>query len=139
MSAERSVQDYLATLDDQQTVEDSLTLIAMMQRISGQQPKLWNVGTIGFDSYHYKYESGREGDCHTIGFYPRKGKLTFYLMDGTTRHADQLARLGKHSISKACLYVKRLSDIDLAVLEEILQQSYEYVQALDGQMHRAFE
>ena len=78
-----SVKDYIASLDEQ-TVKDSQVLIEMMQRISGHEPKLWNVGTIGFDTYHYKYDSGREGDGHVIGFYPRKGKITVYLMDGTT-------------------------------------------------------
>lgn len=136
---ERSVDEYIASLDDEQLVEDSQTLIAMMRRISGNVPKLWNVGTIGFDTYHYKYESGREGDCHAIGFYPRKGKLTFYLMDGTVLHSKLLEQLGKHTTSKACLYIKRLSDVDLVVLEKILRNSYKYIKALDGNMHRAAE
>ena len=131
-----SVKDYLASIDDEQTVADSEALIAMLQRITGHAPKLWNVGTIGFDSYHYKYESGREGDCQTIGFYPRKGKITIYLMDGTGRYSDLLARLGKHSATRICLYVKRLSDLQLPILEQIVQQSYEYVQSQDGHMQR---
>ncbi len=81
-----SVKDFIASLDEQ-TVKDSLVLIEMMQRISGHKPKMWNAGTIGFDTYHYKYDSGREGDGHVIGFYPRKGKITIYLMDGTVRYA----------------------------------------------------
>jgi hypothetical protein len=125
----RSLADYIASLDDEQTVHDTETLIAMMQRISGQQPQLWNVGTIGFGTYHYKYDSGREGDGHTIGFYPRKNKLTVYLMDGTARHAEMLARLGTHSETGYCIYIKRLSDIDLAVLERIVEQSYRFIEA----------
>lgn len=132
-----SVEGYLASLGDDQTARDSQVLVEMMRRISGQEPKLWNVGTIGFDSYHYKYDSGREGDSHAIGFYPRKAKLTVYLMDGTARHSDLLARLGKHSTSRVCVYIKRLSDVDLPTLERIVRQSYEYVKARDGQMHRA--
>src|SRR5215218_2270608 len=89
------VEDYIASLDDQQTAIDSQVLIDMMRRISGHEPKLWNAGTIGFDTYHYKYDSGREGDGHTIGFYPRKGKMTIYLMDGTARYSESLAKLGK--------------------------------------------
>jgi hypothetical protein len=104
-------------------------LIEMMQRISGHEPKLWNVGTIGFDTYHYKYNSGREGDGHVIGFYPRKGKITVYLMDGTARYAELLATLGKHTTTGYCVYIKRLSDIELPILEQIVQQSYEYVKA----------
>ena len=126
---DRSVDDYLASLQDEQTVEDSETLIEMMQRISGQEPTLWNAGTIGFGTYHYRYDSGREGDGHTIGFYPRKGKLTIYLMDGTARHSEPLARLGKHSTTGYCVYIKRLSDVDLGVLEQIVRDSNEFVES----------
>ena len=133
----RSVENYIAALDDEQTTRDSQLLIAMMQRISGHEPKLWNVGTIGFDTYHYKYDSGREGDACPLSFYPRSGKITVYLMDGTARYAELLARLGKHSTSRVCIYIKRLSDIELPVLEQIVQQSYTYVKSQDGHMHRA--
>ena len=112
-------------------------LIGMMRRISGHEPKMWNVGTIGFDTYHYKYDSGREGDSQAISFYARKGKITIYLMDGTARYSDLLARLGKHTASRVCIYVKRLHDIELPILEQIVQQSYEYVKSHDGHMHRA--
>lgn len=132
----RSVNDYLASLDDAQLVKDSQALVKMMQRISGHKPKLWNAGTIGFDTYHYKYDSGREGDCHILGFYPRKGKITVYLMDGTARYADLLAGLGKHTSTRVCLYIKRLSDVELPILEQIAQQSYEYLKSQDGNMHR---
>jgi hypothetical protein len=132
-----SVDEYLSSLDDQQAVSDSETLMGMMRRISGHEPRMWNVGTIGFDSYHFKYESGREGDSHAMAFYARKGKLTVYLMDGTARHADLLALLGKHTTSRVCVYIKRLSDVDEPILEQILRQSYEYVKSQDGTMHRA--
>src|SRR6266545_3482580 len=114
---DRPVKDYISSLDDEQTVKDCLVLIEMMQRISEHEPKMWNKGTIGFDTYHYKYNSGREGDGHTIGFYPRKGKITVYLMDGTVRYAELLARLGKHTTSRVCIYIQRLSDIQLPILE----------------------
>ncbi len=120
------VKTYIASLDAQ-TGQDSLTLLEIMQRISGHAPKLWNVGTIGFDTYHYKYDSGREGDGLVIGFYPRKGKITIYLMDGTARYAQLLAKLGKHTTTGYCVYIKRLSDIELAVLEQIVEQSYEHI------------
>ena len=136
---DRSVKDYIVSLDDEQTVKDSQVLIEMMQRISEHEPKMWNVGTIGFDTYHYKYDSGREGDCQIIGFYPRKGKLTVYLMDGTVRYSELLAQLGKHTTSRVCVYIKRLSDIELPILEQIFQQSYEYIKSQDGHMHRALE
>ena len=111
----------------------------MMQRISGHEPKLWNMGTIGFDTYHYKYDSGREGDATPISFYPRRDKITIYLMDGTVRYSELLARLGKHTTSRVCVYIKRLSDVELPILEQIVQQSYEYIKSQDGHMHRALE
>ena len=127
----RSVKDYIASLDEQ-SAKDSQALIEIMQRISGHGPTLWNVGTIGFDTYHYKYDSGREGDAHVIGFYPRKGKITVYLMDGTARYAELLAKLGKYTTTGYCLYIKRLSDVELPILEQILQKSYEHIKSQEG-------
>lgn len=131
-----TAKDYLASLEDEQTRNDAQILTEMMEKISGHLPKLWNVGTIGFDTYHYKYDSGHEGDAQAMGFYPRKNKMTVYLMDGTNRHAELLARLGKHSTSRVCVYIKRLSDIELPILEQILQDSYHYVKSQDGLMQR---
>jgi hypothetical protein len=122
----KSVKEYIASLDEQTAIE-AWVLIEMMQRISGHTPQLWNAGTIGFDTYHYKYDSGREGDGHVIGFYPRKGKITVYLMDGTARYSELLAKLGKHATTGYCLYIKQLSDIELPILEQIMKQSYEYI------------
>ena len=133
---ERPVKDFIDSLGDEQLIKDSEVLLKMMQRISGQKPKLWNVGTIGFDTYHYKYDSGREGDGHVIGFYPRKGKITVYLMDGTARYSELLAKLGKHTTTGYCLYIKRLSDVELPILEQIVQQSYENVKSQDGHINQ---
>jgi hypothetical protein len=132
-----SVKNYIASLDEQ-TAKDCQVLIEMMQRISGHEPKMWNAGTIGFDTYHYKYDSGREGDGHTIGFYPRKGKITVYLMDGTVRYSELLAKLGKHTTTGYCVYIKRLSDIELPILEQIVQKSYENIKSKsqDGPIER---
>ncbi|HSA83510.1 MAG TPA: DUF1801 domain-containing protein [Patescibacteria group bacterium] len=126
-----SVKDYLVSLDEQ-TAKEAQVLIEMMQRISGHEPKVWTggAGSIGFDSYHYKYDSGREGDSFVIGFYPRKGKTTIYLMDGTTRYSKQLAKLGKHTTTGYCLYIKNLNDIELPILEQIVKESYEYIKEL---------
>ncbi len=120
------VKDYIASLDEQ-TAKDSHVLMEMMQRISGHRPTLWNAGTLGFDTYHYKYDSGREGDGLVIGFYPRKGKITIYLMDGTARHSELLTELGQHTTTGYCIYIKRLSDVELPVLEQIVRASYEYI------------
>lgn len=124
---DRSVAGYISSIDDEQTKKDSQVLIEMMRRISGHEPQLWNAGTIGFDTYHYKYDSGREGDGLVIGFYPRKGKNTIYLMDGTARYSGLLAKLGTHTTTGYCVYIKRLSDIDVTALEQIVQESYEYI------------
>jgi hypothetical protein len=133
---DRPVKDYIASLDDEQTVKDSQVLIEMMRRISGHEPKMWNVGTIGFDTYHFKYDSGREGDSATISFYPRKGKITVYLMDGTARYSELLSNLGKHTTTGYCLYIKRLSDVELPILEKIVQKSYENIKSQDGHIHQ---
>ena len=130
-----AVTGFGASLDEQ-TAQDCQVLMEMMQRISGHQPRMWNVGTLGFDAYHYKYDSGREGDSHAIGFYPRSGKTTIYLMDGTARHSELLARLGKHTTSRVCVYIKLLSDVHLPILEQVVQRSYEYIKSQDGHMHR---
>jgi len=130
-----SVKEFIASLDEQ-TLKDSESFIEMMQKISGSKPKLWNVGTIGFDTYHYKYDSGREGDSFIIGFYPRKGKITVYLMDGTARYSELLTKLGKHTTTGYCVYIKHLGDVDLSTLEQILQRSYENIKSQDGHINQ---
>ena len=130
-----AVEELVAGLDDS-TSADARVLMDLMHRISGHEPRVWNVGTIGYDTYHFRYDSGREGDSHALAFYPRRGRTTVYLMDGTARHAELLAQLGTHTTSRVCVYIKRLSDISLPVLEDVLRQSYAYVKDHDGTMHR---
>ena len=125
----KPVQDLLAILDEG-TLKDSEVLFEIMQRISDAEPKIWNEHTIGFGSYHYKYDSGREGDSQILSFYPRKGKITVYLMDGTARYATLLDNLGRHTSTGYCVVFKRLSDIELPVLEQILQQSYDNIKSI---------
>lgn len=124
-----SVKIFLATLDDD-TLKESNVLVGIMQRISGAEPRIWNEHTIGFGAYHYKYDSGREGDSQILSFYPRKGKITVYLMDGTARYSSLLNKLGSHTTTGYCIVIKRLSDVDLSILEQILQQSYDYITAI---------
>ena len=130
-----SVNELIASLDEQ-ILKDSNALIEMMKEISGSKPKLWNIRTIGFDSYHYKYDSGREGDSFIIGFYPRKGKITVYLMDGTVRYSELLAKLGKHTTTGYCIYIKHLSDVELPILEQILKRSFENIKSQDGHINQ---
>ena len=134
---DNTVKNLIASLDEQ-TLHDAQVLLEMMKKISGQEPKMWNMNSIGFDTFHYKYSSGREGDSFVIGFYPRKGKITVYMMDGTARYSEPLSSLGKHTITGYCLYIKRLSDVELPVLEEIVQQSYDFIksESKDGPINR---
>lgn len=125
-----SIEEYIASIDDETVQKDAHVIFDMMHRISKQGPILYGIGTIGFGVYDYKYSSGRKGDAHTLAFYPRKGKTTIYLMDGTARYGDLLARLGKHTITGYCIYIKRLSDIDLKVLEQIIEKSYKHITSL---------
>ena len=112
-----------------------------MRRISGREPVLWGPTIIGFDSYHYRYASGREGDSAALALAPRQGKVVVYL-DSAARHAERIAALPKSpgvkvATGKVCLYLPALTGIDLAVLEEILVDSYAYVKSMDGQVPRA--
>lgn len=124
-----TVEEYIASIGDAGVEKDARILLEMMQRVSGQKPQLYGFGTIGFGVYHYQYDSGRKGEAHTLGFYPRKSKTTIYLMDGTARYAKLLAKLGKHTKTGYCVYIKQLSDIEQPVLQEIVEQSYKNIMA----------
>jgi hypothetical protein len=96
-----------------------------MEKVTGEKPALWGPSIVGFGDLHYKYESGREGDWFRVGFSPRKQNLTLYVTDYIKEDDPLLARLGKFTTGKACIYVKRLEDIDTAVLEDLVKRSYE--------------
>jgi Domain of unknown function (DU1801) len=123
------VAAFVAAVADPGQRADAQALIEMMASASGHPPKLWGPSIIGFGSYHYKYDSGREGDSLRIGFSPRKGQTVLYLVDGYSNRADQLARLGKHRTGKSCLYIKRLSDVDEGVLGEMIAGSLAHMNA----------
>jgi hypothetical protein len=127
-----TVEQYIASLKDESLINDAQTIVEMMQRISGEDPILYGIGTIGFGVYQYEYTSGRKGEAHTLGFYPRKGKITVYLMDGTARYEELLSGLGKHTTTGYCVYIKRLSDIKLSILEQILKLSFEHIETLSN-------
>jgi hypothetical protein len=117
-----SVEDFIAAAGpDKQS--DSERLIAILQDITGEKPVLWGPSIIGFGRYHYEYDSGHEGDSALIGFSPRKRELVVYIGPGFEPFQALLARLGKHKTGKSCLYIKRLSDIDLKVLAELMAES----------------
>ncbi len=120
-----SVASYLNAITDQERRKDCKTLVTIMKRVTGCSPKMWGSSIVGFDSYHYKYASGHEGDSCVVGFSSRKGDLTVYLLGGYEDAATKalLAQLGKHKIGKACLYLKRLAEIDLSILEQLIARS----------------
>ncbi|MEM8695615.1 MAG: DUF1801 domain-containing protein [Pseudomonadota bacterium] len=126
---EKSPADFIAAVEPDWKREDAETICAMMERLSGEKPKMWGPSIIGFGQYHYRYDSGREGDFMLTGFSPRKTALTLYIMGGFPRHEDIMARLGKYKTGKSCLYVKRLSDVDLDVLEELVTASLDHMRA----------
>ncbi|MFW0787216.1 DUF1801 domain-containing protein [Gordonia sp. CPCC 206044] len=119
-----SVQDFVADLDCEQQRDDCGTLITLMARVTGQPPAMWGSAIIGFGSHHYVYDSGREGDMPALAFSPRKGKFALYITDDAGRYPDLRARLGKHKTAKSCIYIKRLSDVDGSVLEELLEAAF---------------
>ncbi len=126
---EASVDAYIGAVADANQRADAEKIRTLMERLSGEPAKLWGPSIIGFGSYHYKYDSGREGDMCRIGFSPRKGQTVLYLIDGFEGQPELMARLGKHKTGKSCLYVKRLSDIDETVLEELCVRSLKYMEA----------
>lgn len=113
-------ETFLGSITPVQKQEDCFSLLETMKDITGLTPKMWGQSIIGFGDYHYKYESGREGDFFRIGFSPRAQNLTIYIMPGYQDFGGELSRLGKHKMGKSCLYIKRLSDIDETVLHEML-------------------
>ncbi len=118
-----SVDAYLASVENPRRREDARRVLSLMQQVTGEPPTMWGASIVGFGSYHYTYASGREGDWPIVGFAPRKQNLVLYIMPGFARYDTLLARLGKHRTGKSCLYVNKLADIDLAVLEELVRES----------------
>lgn len=114
------VDEFLATIEPEQKREEARQLTALFAKVTGFEPVMWGPSIIGYGRYHYVYESGREGDFLATGFSPRKAQHSIYILPGYTDFGPILARLGKHSKGKACLYVKRLSDIDMDVLAELI-------------------
>lgn len=121
----KSVDDFLASIEDEAQKEDCIKVRQLMSKASGDPGSMWGASIVGFGSYHYRYQSGREADWMKIGFSPRKGKTTLYIMDGFDGYAELLRKLGPHKLGKSCLYIKHLKDVDLAVLEKIITKSYQ--------------
>jgi nucleoid DNA-binding protein len=124
---EDSVDDFLNTVADEEKRKDAFVIKAMMEEISGEPAKMWGTSIVGFGTYHYKYDSGREGDFMKTGFSPRAQNLSLYIMTGFERHDEIIKDLGKFKTGKSCLYVKRLSDINEEVLRRLIKASYDHM------------
>lgn len=122
-----SVTEFLSSITSQQKREDSYALLHLMEEITGEKAVMWGSAIIGFGTYHYKYESGREGDFMKVGFSPRAQNLSLYIMTGFERHDEIISRLGKFKTGKSCLYLKTLADVSEDVLRELITASYQYM------------
>ncbi len=127
---ESSVNDFINAVDNEAKRNDAFELVKIIQEITGFEPKMWGPSIIGFGSYHYKYDSGHEGDAPLAGFSPRKAATTVYFYLPEENREELLSKLGKHTSSKACIYIKKLTDIDIEILKKIILLSIEYTQNL---------
>ena len=121
------VEDFINAVDNEQKRKDSWDMIALMKKITGSEPKMWGSSLVGFGSYHYKYESGHEGDAPILGFSPRKAAFSLYVYSETERSKRLLVELGKFKMGKACIYIKKLEDINIPTLQELCVESIKYI------------
>lgn len=124
---EIAVENFLDKNADPKVRADCDTIISMMEKLTGEKPKMWGPSIVGFGKYRYKYESGREGEICITGFSPRKPNITLYVTLGFEEQEELLAKLGKHKASKGCLYIKRLADIDINILERLVKGSIDFL------------
>ena len=124
---DRSVEQFLQAIENDQKRQDSREIVALMAQVTGETAQMWGDSIVGFGRYRYRYASGREGEWPLVGFSPRKQNLTLYIMAGFDHYDELLERLGKYSTGKSCLYVKKLEDVDRAVLEALVRASVEHM------------
>jgi hypothetical protein len=124
---EQSVEQFLQGVPDDQKRQDCFTILELMHQVTQMEPQMWGSSMVGFGSYHYKYASGHEGDSFLTGFSPRKQNLTLYIMPGFDQYDALMQKLGKYTTGKSCLYIKRLADIDLPTLKELIRQSVNHM------------
>ncbi|MCW8803074.1 MAG: DUF1801 domain-containing protein [Ignavibacteriaceae bacterium] len=122
-----SVNKFLKSVGDKKKQEDSFKVLELMKKVTKEEPKMWGPSIVGFGSYHYKYESDREGDMCIIGFSPRKQSLTIYIMPGFKKFDSLMKKLGKYKTGVSCLYIKKLEDVDLKVLKQLIIESVKYM------------
>jgi hypothetical protein len=123
-----NVVAFLDSVTNDQRRQDSFAVLELMEQVTGKKPEMWGDSIVGFGSYHYKYASGREGDWFLVGFSPRAQNLTLYIMAGFDGYETLLGKLGKHTTGKSCLYIKKLEDVDMDVLKDLVRQSAEHME-----------
>ena len=124
-----SVSKFLNAIRDDRKRKDAKTVAKIMKRVTGERQRMWGTSIVGYGDHHYTYANGREGDWMLSGFSPRKQALTLYIMSGFSKYRSLLKKLGKHTTGKSCLYIKKLDDVDLEVLERLIEQSVEAMKA----------
>ena len=130
----QNVEEFIASFaNTEQKKEDSYELIKLMKDVTGFEPKMWGPSIIGFGSYHYKYASGHEGDAPLVGFSPRKAEISLYVFTGAEKHEYLLENLGKFRKGKACIYVKKLENIDLIELKNIMKETIKFLEETYGE------
>ena len=126
---DESVKDFINKIPDEERRADCFAVAKIMEEVTGEKPKMWGSSIVGFGSYHFKYDSGREGDWLVTGFSPRKKDLTLYIMMGFEKHPELMQKLGKYSTAKSCLYIKRLSDVHVPTLKKLIKESVKDLRA----------
>ncbi|MFJ7729773.1 DUF1801 domain-containing protein [Neobacillus sp. NPDC097160] len=127
---ENSVIEFIEKVDSLKKREDAYKLLDIFVETTGYQAKMWGPSIIGFGSYHYKYESGHEGDAPLVGFSPRKAKISLYFAPGDTKRERLLADFGKHTTGKACVYINKVADIDVDVLKALIEESVTFLKEM---------
>ncbi|MEM1137520.1 MAG: DUF1801 domain-containing protein [Bacteroidota bacterium] len=122
-----NVLAFLESVENEKRKIDSMKMLEIMKEITNAEAKMWGNSIVGFGTYHYKYESGREGDFFITGFSPRKQSLTLYIMPGFEKYDSLMRKLGKHKIGKSCLYISKLEDVDITVLKMLIKEAFEYM------------
>ncbi|MBW3671899.1 MAG: DUF1801 domain-containing protein [Acidobacteria bacterium] len=128
--SEESVDAFIESIEDEPKLSEARAICHLMREVTGEEPKMWGGSIVGFGQYHYKYESGREGDWFLTGFSPRKQNLSLYIMAGFDQYDELMKRLGKHRTGKSCLYIKTLDDVDETVLRELISRSVEHMRQM---------
>jgi hypothetical protein len=126
LESDASVKKFIDSVPEEQKRKDSFAILEMMTRVTKMKPKMWGTSIVGFGSYHYKYDSGHEGDMCLMGFSPRKQKISLYLPGGHAAYVKELAQLGKYKTGAGCLYINKLSDVHESILEDIFKKGLQY-------------